>query len=42
MICDDDNIELSEEIDNVGDSVDDDEDDVERVHGGEDVAHMHV
>ena len=42
MICDDDNIELSEENDDVGAYVDDDEGDVERVHGGEDIAHMHV
>ena len=42
MICDDDNIELSEENDDVGANVDDDEDDVERVHGREDVAHVHI
>ena len=42
MICDDDNIELSEENDNDGAYVDDDEDDVKRVHGGEDVTHVHI
>ena len=42
MICDNHNIELSEEKDDVGANVDDEEDDVERVHGGEDVAHVHI
>ena len=42
MICDNDNIKLFEENDDVGAYVDDDEDDVEEVHGGEDVAHVHI